>query len=452
MLLKNIFLKINIFLSNGHVRSVRAKKNIAKLALIRGLGVGLSLLMVPLTINYVSPTEYGIWMAVSSIVAWVSLFDLGLSNGLRNRLSEAFSRSDFELSQRLISTAYAILFLIFLPLFIIISVSAYFIDWSGLLNLPAESARSLHFVVAVLAAYFCLKFTLSTANVVLLATQNAARATYSGLFEQILLLIVVFILTKTTKGSLAILATAMLISSSLVLILCNLSVFRWELKKISPRLSKVDFRLSGNIFSLGVKFFVIQIAGIVQFQTANLLLIRYYGPAEVTNYNIAIKYFSLLPMAMAIALTPMWSAVSDAHSQNDRDWIVNAVRKYNKLGAIICLAGVVMLVLSGISFKFWIRNEQVQIPFTLSFWVFVFSALNVYGATYSCALNGAGALNVQFVACLFSPFIFLLACYVLIGIFKFGVSAIVISSIIANVNGYILAPIQFKRIFESYKS
>jgi len=210
--------------------------------------------------------------------------------------------------------------------------------------------------------------------------------------------------------------------------------------------------LSGNIFSLGVKFFVIQIAGIVQFQIANLLLIRYYGPAEVTNYNIAIKYFSLLPMAMAIALTPMWSAVSDAHSQNDRDWIVNAVRKYNKLGAIICLAGVVMLVLSGISFKFWIRNEQVQIPFTLSFWVFVFSALNVYGATYSCALNGAGALNVQFVACLFSPFIFLLACYVLIGIFKFGVSAIVISSIIANVNGYILAPIQFKRIFESYKS
>lgn len=449
MSVSNLWTRASAYLNRGHQRSVLAKKNIIKLTLIRAISVALSFLLVPLTIGYVNAADYGIWIALSSVVAWVSLLDLGLSNGLRNRLTQAMSSHDHDLARRLVSTAYAALTIIFIPVFLLLLIAAYFVDWRDFLHLPASSGGDLWEVVGVVALYFCLRFILSTVNVVLLATQNAAQAAYSGILEQGLLVVVVYFLTKTTNGSLKLLAIAVCVSSLIVLIGCNFFIFRGKLKGIAPSFSKIDLSLVSDIFSLGLKFFVIQVAGIVQFQTANLILIRSYGPVDVTNYNIAIKYFSILPMVMSILLTPLWSAVAEAKSASDIQWIGGAVRKYGNAALVVIAIGFIMLLISPVFYKHWISNSQVSIPFGLSAAVFILNALNAYGAPYCCALNGLGELNLQFKACLVSPLIFLASCYLLMALFDLGSISIVLASIVANVNGYLLAPWQFKRISSS---
>lgn len=449
MSVSNLWARASSYLNNGHRRSVLAKKNIIKLTLIRIIGVGLSFLVVPLTIGYVDAADYGIWVALSSVVAWVSLLDLGLSNGLRNRLTQAMSHHDRDLSQRLVSTAYAALTMIFIPVFLLLLIAAYFVNWGDFLNLPANSRGDLWEVVGIVALYFCLRFIFSTVNIVLLATQNAAQAAYSGVLEQALLVVVVYLLTKTTHGSLKLLAIAVCFSSLAVLLTCNLAIFGGKLRDISPRLSKIDFSLAPGIFSLGLKFFVIQIAGIVQFQTANLILIRSYGPVDVTNYNIAVKYFSLLPMVMSILLTPLWSAVTEAKSARDIKWIGGAVRKYEYAALILIFVGLAMLLISPVVYGRWISNPQISVPFGLSAAVFILNALNAYGAPYCCALNGLGELDLQFKACLISPLIFLASCYLLMALFDLGSISIVLASIVANFNGYLLAPWQFKKLSSS---
>lgn len=72
---------------------------------------------------------------------------------------------------------------------------------------------------------------------------------------------------------------------------------------------------------LGIQFFIIQAAGIIQYQLINFLIIRYYGASEVTCYNISYKYFSVLTMVWTIIITPFWAAVSDAMVKNDYTWI-----------------------------------------------------------------------------------------------------------------------------------
>ena len=49
-------------------------------------------MLVPLTIHYINPTRYGIWLTVSSIIGWVSFFDIGFGNGLRNKFAEALAK------------------------------------------------------------------------------------------------------------------------------------------------------------------------------------------------------------------------------------------------------------------------------------------------------------------------------------------------------------------------
>ena len=447
MVIKNISSNIKAYFNKGHERSVQAKKNIIGLIISKGLGIAISLLLVPLTINYVSPSNYGIWITLSSMVAWMSFFDIGINNGLRNRLSETFTRSDLELSQKLVSTTYAILSLIFTPLLIILVLLNPYLDWPSILHAPKDMAHDLYLVSLILFSYFCLRFILSTINIILLATQKAAQASYEGLIEQIVSLLIIFILTKTTAGSLLNLSIALCVSPIFILLGYNFFLFNRKYKNIAPKFSKVDFVLGKSLFSLGLQFFVIQIAGIIQFQTANIILIRYFGSIEVTNYNIAFKYFSVLTMFMSILMTPLWSAVTEAYAKEDYQWITSTVRKYNRLVIIIFIIGIIMLLYSELIYRLWINNSHIIIPFELSFWMLIFNLTYAYGGIYCGVLNGIGALKIQFIACLFSPFIFLAMCYLLIHIYGFGVSAIVISSIVANFNGYLLAPLQFRKLF-----
>lgn len=70
----------------------RSRKSINNIILsfgAKGITIITQLLIVPLTINYVNTTKYGIWLTLSSIIAWIGLFDLGFGIGMRSKVTEA---------------------------------------------------------------------------------------------------------------------------------------------------------------------------------------------------------------------------------------------------------------------------------------------------------------------------------------------------------------------------
>lgn len=111
--MKNNILAAFSFLSDkinkGHHRSVKAKRNIFTTFIFKGCSIAISLVLVPLTIHYVNPTQYGVWLTLSSIVGWFGFFDIGFGHGLRNKLTESISKGQYKLSRIYISTTYAIL-------------------------------------------------------------------------------------------------------------------------------------------------------------------------------------------------------------------------------------------------------------------------------------------------------------------------------------------------------
>ena len=127
----NIFKKyISTFFTKGHSRTLLAKKNIAASFVVKGLSVLINLALVPLTINYVNPSQYGIWLTLSSIIAWFSFFDVGFGHGLRNKFAEAKALGEFEKARSYVSTTYAVLFLLFFTVWCIFYVCNFFIDWT----------------------------------------------------------------------------------------------------------------------------------------------------------------------------------------------------------------------------------------------------------------------------------------------------------------------------------
>ena len=115
-------------------RSKNIKANIVGSFFLKGISILLSLVVVPLTMNYISPYQYGIWITLSSVVGWLSFFDIGFGNGLKNKLVQAVAHGDFKLAKIYVSTTYAILAIIISSIWIIAVAVSRFINWSDFLN------------------------------------------------------------------------------------------------------------------------------------------------------------------------------------------------------------------------------------------------------------------------------------------------------------------------------
>ncbi len=438
-------------INKGHHRSIKAKKNIIASFFLRGMSIATSLVVVPLTINYINPSRYGIWLTLSSIVAWFSFFDIGLSQGLRNKFAEAKAKGNDELAKIYVSTTYAILAIIFFLVWVIFLVVNSFLDWSQLLRLSPDLRSEVSSLAVVVFTYFCLQFVFKIINTLILANQESAKASLIEVIGQLLSLVFIFILVKTTAGSLLKLGIALCAAPLLALIGANFVFFRGVFKKYRPSFSKVRFSHAKGLFNLGMIFFFIQVAAVIQYQTANVIIARHFSTTDVTSYNIVFKYFSILNMISVIFLTPFWSASTEAYVKNEIQWIRNGIKKYNQLNVLLFVMGLLMLVFSGPIYRLWLGKGTVHIDFYLSLWGFIYFSLITFAAKYVYFLNGINALRIQFYGSILSPFLYLAVAMLLLNYFHMGVYAVFIASVIANFNAYLLAPLQYHKIINENK-
>jgi O-antigen/teichoic acid export membrane protein len=443
---------ISSFLSGfnkGHERSVKAKKNIFFLALIKVAGILTSLQLVSIAIDYVNKDQYGVWLTVSSIVMWLSFFDIGLSNGMRNKFAEALSKGDEKAAKAYVSTTYFSLTILFLLVWIVfISINRY-LDWCAILNIPESNASNVRILALIIFSYFVINFILRTINTILIASQQPAKASLIDVLGQLLSLLVIFILIKTTQGSLVRLGLGLTIAPVVILLIANLFLFGREYRKYAPSLKLFQLQYLKAIFGLSFKFFVIQVAALIQYQTANIIIARSFSMADVTDYNIVFKYFNVLLMGFTILLTPFWSASTDAFSKNDYVWIKNAVKRYRQFLILFIVAGCIMLLVSSFFYDLWVGITTI--PFIMSVWCLVYVITSIYGAIYVNLLNGIGAIKIQFYSSLITPILFISLCWLFIDIFQWGVFSLFIASILSNLNGIVLAPLQYRKIFIEMK-
>lgn len=136
--------KVNTYFTKGNERSVMVKRNIAVSLVMKCISILISLQVVPLTIGYVNSTKYGIWLTLSSIIAWLSYFDLGFAHGFRNRFAEARAKNNMKLAREYVSTTYAVLSFLFSVILLIALIINKYLNWSFVLNIDIMYNGELH--------------------------------------------------------------------------------------------------------------------------------------------------------------------------------------------------------------------------------------------------------------------------------------------------------------------
>jgi O-antigen/teichoic acid export membrane protein len=424
----------------GDERTLIAKKNVFYSFFIKGFGILTSLLIIPLTINYLNATEYGIWLTLNSILMWVNTFDIGLGNGLRNKLAESLAQGDYVKAKIYVSTSYCVIFLLMIIIFLLFQGLNMFLDWHRILNIDISLVPNLNAIVLMSFALFCLNFILKLIGNILLAMQKTAIENLLIMIGQVLSLIVIYALSFFSKGNLFKVALVYSISPVIVYAISYPFVFRNQYKAITPSVNYFRKEYVKSLIGLGSKFFVLQIAGLVIFSTANLLISNMFGPKMVTTYNVAARYFNIIPMLFSIVLTPIWSATTDAFVKQDYEWIKKSMNKVNGLLVIAFFVLAVMILCSNFVYEKWIGN-LIVVPMELSVLMGIYVFILVASMSYSSFLNGIGKLRIQMLNILFCSILFLPLTYFLAG--KFGIKGIVGSLILVNLSGLVLNYIQF---------
>lgn len=433
-------------ITKGHERSVKAKKNILASFIIRGLSIAISLVLVPLTINYVNPSRYGIWLTLGSILTWFSFFDIGLGNGLRNKFAEALAQGESELARIYLSTTYAVLGIIIgSVLFLFICINP-FLNWAIILNTSHEMAGELSLLVIIVFVFFCLRFVFQLIFIVLSACQETAKASLFDFLGSLFSSAIIFILTKTTSGNLIYLGATLSVTPVLVLIVTSLWFYSRGYKKFAPSFKHVKFKYARDLMSLGINFFIIQIAVLVLFNTNNIIIAQLFGPQEVTTYNISFKLFSVITMIFFIIVTPLWSAYTEAYTKKEFKWIKTMMSKMGKIWILLSIFTILILLSSPVIYKLWV-GKSVEIPFALSIAMSSFVIAYVWQILHISLLNGIGKIRLQLYVALISGIINI-PLAILMGK-QFGLVGITLTSTLqVSVSG-ILYSIQTRKILSN---
>jgi len=436
----------------GNKRTINAKKNIIASFLIKGVSIVIGFLLIRLTLRYLDKTEYGIWLTLTSFLTWFTFFEIGLGNGLKNKLAEALAQKDYQLGKIYVSTTYAILTIVIGIVSIFFFIVNFFIDWTVILNTPKNMFHELTILSSIVFGFFFLRFVLKLISIVLYADQKPALANSFGPIGNLITLIIIFILTKTTNGSLILLGWVLSLIPVLVLIMVSIYFYKTEYRTIAPSVKYVKFSYAKDLLNLGIKFFIIQLSALIMFQSSNIIIAQFFGPSEVTSYNIAYKLFSVIMMLFNIIVTPFWAAYTEAWVKRDVDWIKKMVNTIFKIWIGFIFFGIFLLIISIPFFNFWIGEEEmksIDISLQLKIALLLYFLLFTFGNIFNTFINGVGKVKVQMYSLLIGAVLFIPISYFLIKELNWGIESVVFASILANFYSPILAPYQYYKIINN---
>lgn len=405
-------------------RNKMLRNNILFSGFLKIVGLLTSLVIVPITINYLNNEVYGIWMTITSILYWITTFDIGLGNGMRNYLAEALATNDTKLGKKYISTTMLLLSLIALSMAIVLLYPLITINFNSFFNTNAIAGNELRMAVVIAVGFTLMNFVLKNIGMIFVAMQKYAINDLLSISGNVIALILIYILTKVTTGNLVLVVLAYTMTSCVAFLLAAIPLF-WKHPELKPSLRFFEKSLGKKIVGKGFGFFVIQISScLVIFGAANFFITQSCGPAAVTTYNIAYKFFNLLVIAYTIILAPMWNAYTDAYVKGDMQWIKATFNKALKFWVLSICGGLGMLLICNLFYKLWIGN-MVNVPLSVSASTLVYVCFFNLNNCATYLINGLNKIFVQIIISLAVTTLYIIT--VLAFGRKLGVEGIVLS-------------------------
>ena len=418
-------------------------KNIALGLVYKPLSMLLSYLYIPVALAYLGDEKYGVWATVLSVLSWISLFDIGIGNGLRNKLAENLKNYDSLKTRKYVSSAYIMLTIIVMIL-MIVTVSLFsLVNWKSFFKVEANFSDNLTIVMNISIICMCVSFVMEICKSVYLALQKNHITNLMGLVQQALMLFSVVILKKYTNGNLVFVAIAYGISNLVVELFFTLKLFKYN-RDFIPKVKYFSREEAKDTTGLGIQFFIIQIAAMILYATDNIIITQICGPVQVTPYTTANKLFSMITAVFFIMIAPYWSAITVRKVAGDISGIKKAEKKMLRLWKMATIGCIFLIIVFKPVVHIWLQRDMTFQPGLIPLMA-VYAIVYMWNAVYSQIGNGLSLMKVSVIIAIIQSLVNVIASIFFGAILGMKSVGVLLGTVIAMLVSSIVMPIYIKK-------
>lgn len=360
--------------------------NILGAFLVKGGSMLLTLFLLPAYLKFFGNDDIlGVWYTILSIINWVLVFDLGIGNGLRNKLPKALADKNDREARTLVSSTYFSSAAVVVIIGIIGSVVIHLLNWNEILHINEQdlSAATLTYAIQIVFIGVLIQFVLKLVTSILYAIQRSGIVNFLTLLSNVIIFIVIKLLPPgNTESSFIAISYFNILAVNLPLLVVSMILFMGKLKAERPSLKFWSKDTTKAVLKIGLTLLWLQLIFMVISSTNEFLITAFCGPAAVVEYQVYFKIFNSVAAICSLVLIPIWSAVTKAQVEKRYEWIKKTYKLllgFSVLALLVLLA--IVLVLQPVV-NFWLKEDAITVTttyaviFALSGFIFLVHNVN----------------------------------------------------------------------------
>lgn len=375
--------------------------NIAAAFGIKGLGMLVSMLSMPLYIDYFNNSMVlGLWFTILTVVNWVLSFDVGIGNGLRNHLTKALTQKDYEECKRLISSAFVSLGIITILFVAVVYALVPIVDWNTIFNISTDFVSNdiIAKCVAITMAGIMVSFFLQIVKGILFAMQFSSIVNLLQLLTNSLLVLFLFVAPEyvSMEAKLELISVVYAIIINIPPFLALLCIFYFsEMKYCRPSLKYITKGALKAVIGLGMSFFTIQVMYMLITVTNEWFISSFFSPEYCVDYQVYSRLFAIVGSLIMLAMSPLWSAITKAYTQKRYIWIIKLQKVLYWLALACILIECLLIVLLQPIIDLWLGERAVEVNYLTASFFLLYGVIMIWVAIQSTIVAGLGYLKTQ---------------------------------------------------------
>jgi O-antigen/teichoic acid export membrane protein len=399
------------------------------------LGSALAVLVtIPLAKASLPPDLFGVWMMISGLVGFFAFADLGVGNGVLNRITIAHAAGDLKEQHRVMRAGYACTCAVAAVL-----LAAWF-GWVALApvatvvagNIVPEHRSEVLWALHAFVVLLAVNIPASLIQKKQLGVQRGQWVGHTQLGAALGTLIGVPTALQLGGGlpGLVLGSLGMQVAANL------LSSWLWYRKRssIDPWLLPSgnylpERQVVASLLRTGSLFLMLQLAAAFAFQSDAIVLVHVLGQTAYGDFAVVQRVFLAASSILLAGLAGLWPALGEALASGDAAWVKRTLfRSYAFVFSVMATTCLLLAFFMPKIVLFWVGMHTpppAALIVVLALWTVTEALGNVSGVF----LNAAGLLRAQIVLAVLMGTAAFLGKWILVGLL--GAWGTVLATLIA---------------------
>ena len=322
-------------------------RNVLGAAGVRVATILASLVTVRLLLELLGASDYGVWVTLTSLIAWIGMMDLGVGNSLRNSVAGLVDESRRATVQHEFVAFFRLLAALGAVAAVALAVAS---GWVPLLASHRTTSLLLYLPVLLGLPLLLGGSVMQGARQV--GLQSLLQNANSG-WMCLFLLLCTALAWRPSLPDLAGFWAVVYLSGLLWILARALRILQLPARRL---LSRMSGTMPWERLKVGTSFLALQVATLVLYAMGNVLVYKHLGPSEVARYDVLNKIFQIGLSFFGIVISVVWPDIARLRASADFPALRRLYLKTLGLAAIFCLGAALVAWWAPAIVRLWTRG------------------------------------------------------------------------------------------------